>query len=266
MFFALSKILGFFAIPSNLIALVGLAGIVLLAAKRRRSAVSLLVMSVLLLAIAGFSPLANVLLLGLSERFPPWQGGGRDPDGVIVLGGAIEPETSQARHAVELNSAAERMVAMLELARRYPAARIVFSGGSANLFATPVAEAPVAGRLLQQFGVAPDRIVLEEHSRSTAENAAFLRAMLQPKAGERWLLVTSAYHMPRAIGTFRNAGFDVEAYPVDWRTRGWADAAVPFDRLSVGLARTDIAVHEWSGLMAYWLTGRSATLFPAPDR
>jgi uncharacterized SAM-binding protein YcdF (DUF218 family) len=106
--------------------------------------------------------------------------------------------------------------------------------------------------------------VLEEASRTTAENATRLRAMLAPKPGERWLLVTSAFHMPRAIGAFRKAGFDVEAYPVDWRTRGWVDARVPFDRLSSGLARTDVALHEWGGLVIYWLTGRSSDLFPAP--
>jgi uncharacterized SAM-binding protein YcdF (DUF218 family) len=79
-------------------------------------------------------------------------------------------------------------------------------------------------------------------------------------------LVTSAFHMPRSIGAFRHAGFEVEAYPVDWRSRGWIDAASPFDQLSHGLARTDVAVHEWSGLIAYRLTGRSSALFPAPAK
>jgi uncharacterized SAM-binding protein YcdF (DUF218 family) len=90
-----------------------------------------------------------------------------------------------------------------------------------------------------------------------------VRKLVVPKSGERWLLVTSAFHMPRSIGAFRRAGFEVEAYPVDWRTRGWVDAATPFDKLSAGLARTDLAVHEWIGLIAYRLTGRSSALFPS---
>ena len=86
--------------------------------------------------------------------------------------------------------------------------------------------------------------------------------MVQPKPGERWLLVTSAYHLPRAMGVFRKAGFPVEAYPVDWRTRGAVDALRPFETASDGLRRTDTAVREWVGLAAYWLTGRTSELFP----
>ncbi len=263
MFFIISKVAGFFAVPSNLIALLGLGGPCLLLARRRRAGLVLLIVSTALLATAGFSPLGNILLLGLSERFPQWQSASA-PDGVIVLGGAIDSEASAARNSIELDASAERILAMLHLARRFPQARIVFSGGSGNLFLGSVSEAPIAAQLLHEFGVSPDRIVLEEASRTTAENATMLRAMLAPKPGERWLLVTSAFHMPRAIGAFRKAGFDVEAYPVDWRTRGWADAKVPFDRLSSGLARTDVALHEWGGLVIYWLTGRSSDLFPAP--
>lgn len=262
MFFVLSKVAGFFVVPSNLIALAGLAGLCLLPA-RRRAGLTLLIVSTVLLAIAGLSPLGNVLLLGLTERFPQWQSSDA-PDGIIVLGGAIDSEASAARNSLELDASAERILAMLRLARRFPQARIAFSGGSGNLFMGSVSEAPIAAQLLQEFGVSRDRILLEEGSRTTAENATMLRAMLAPKPGERWLLVTSAFHMPRAIGAFRKAGFEVEAFPVDWRTRGWVDAVVPFDRLSSGLARTDIALHEWGGLMMYWLTGRSSELFPAP--
>ena len=92
----------------------------------------------------------------------------------------------------------------------------------------------------------------------------FSRLLADPKPGERWLLVTSASHMPRAIAVFRAAGFAVEAYPVNWRTRGWRDAAQLFGSLAEGLTITDAAVHEWVGLAAYRLTGRTAEFFPAP--
>jgi uncharacterized SAM-binding protein YcdF (DUF218 family) len=98
------------------------------------------------------------------------------------------------------------------------------------------------------------------------ENAVFSKAIVQPKPGERWLLVTSAYHMPRAIGVFRKAGFPVESYPVDWRTRGAKDALRPFGAMSDELRRTDTAVHEWVGLAVYWLIGHSSELFPGPTR
>jgi uncharacterized SAM-binding protein YcdF (DUF218 family) len=266
MFFVLSKVLGFFSVPSNAIAVICALGAGLLLIRWPRAGRRILVFGVVLLLLFGYSPIGNVLLLSLSERFPAWQFDGHDPDGIIVLGGAIDSEASAARHALEVDSSAERLIAMLELARRFPKARIVFSGGSGNLIVNSVSEAPLAGQLLDRFGIAPTRVVLEDKSRTTDENAVFTRQLVSPKPGERWLLVTSAFHMPRSIGAFRSAGFEVEAYPVDWRTRGWADAAMPFDKLSAGLARTDVAVHEWTGLIAYWLSGRGSALFPSPKR
>jgi uncharacterized SAM-binding protein YcdF (DUF218 family) len=264
MFFLFSKVLGFFTVPSNAIAVICALGVALLLMRRPRAGRSTLALGIGLLLLFGYSPAGNVLLLSLSERFLAWQFDGHDPDGIIVLGGAIDSEASAARNSLEIDSAAERIVAMLELARRFPNARIVFSGGSGNLIDNSVPEAPIAGQLLDRFGIAPARVVLEDQSRTTYENAALVRKLVGPKPGERWLLVTSAFHMPRSIGAFRAAGFEVEAYPVDWRTRGWVEAAIPFDRLSGGLARTDVAVHEWIGLIAYRLSGRSSTLFPAP--
>lgn len=264
MFFVVSKLLGFFAYPSNLIAALCGLGVLLMLTRWRRAGARLAITAVAALLIAGFSPLGNVLLLTLSERFPAWHDDGRAPDGIIVLGGGIDSDVSAARHDVELDASAERILAMLELARRYPQARIVYSGGSANLFDPSAAEAPIAGALLERFGVAKDRILLEETSRTTLENAMFSRNLVKPKPGEQWLLVTSAFHMPRSMGVFRAAGFDVSAYPVDWRTRGWSDALQPFDRLSAGLARCDVALHEWAGLVAYWLRGRSTSLLPGP--
>ena len=114
------------------------------------------------------------------------------------------------------------------------------------------------------MGVARARVVAERQSRNTIENAEFSKQIAQPKPGERWLLVTSAYHMPRSIGVFRRAGFPVEAYPVDWRTRGTRDLLRPFATVGDGLRRTDTAVREWSGLLVYWLSGKSSALFPGP--
>jgi uncharacterized SAM-binding protein YcdF (DUF218 family) len=126
------------------------------------------------------------------------------------------------------------------------------------------AEAGPAAQVLESFGIPRDRVILEDRSRNTVENAVFSKAIAQPKPGERWVLMTSAYHMPRAIGVFRKIGFPIEAYPVDWRTRGAEDMTRPFAVMSEGLQRSDTAVHEWIGLLVYWLTGRSSELFPGP--
>ena len=264
MFFVLSKILGFFAIPSNLILVFAIFGAALARTRFARTGWRLMVGSLIALAIIGLSPLGNALILPLEQRFPPWDTARGAPDGIVVLGGAISPEVSAARNAVALNEAAERVTVVAELARRYPTARIVFSGGNGALISGQGTEAEAALRLFESFGIAPARVIAEDRSRNTVENAVYSKQLAMPKDGERWLLVTSAYHLPRAMGVFRKAGFPVEAYPVDWRTRGPADALVPFPTLGDGLRRTDTAVREWVGLAAYWLTGRSSELFPGP--
>jgi uncharacterized SAM-binding protein YcdF (DUF218 family) len=218
--------------------------------------------------IAGLSPLGNALMLPLENRFPAWDSSldasRGAPAGIVVLGGAIGPEIAAARGMPDLNEAAERITATAELARKYPSARIIYSGGNARLVLTGAIEADYAITLLEGLGVARSRIEAEGKSRNTIENADFSKALAAPKPGERWLLVTSAFHMPRAIGVFRHAGFAVEAYPVDWRTRGSIDLVIPFDSLTAGLRRTDTAMREWMGLVAYRLTGRSSVLFPGP--
>ena len=156
------------------------------------------------------------------------------------------------------------MTVIAGLARRYPDARILFSGGSGALVYDEGSEAPFALRQLEDFGIAPSRIILEDRSRNTVENAVYSKQVANPQPGQRWLLVTSAYHLPRAVGVFRKFGFPVEPYPVDWRTRGPADAWRPFATVGDGLRRLDTAVREWAGLLVYWLTGRSSELFPGP--
>jgi uncharacterized SAM-binding protein YcdF (DUF218 family) len=264
MFFVLSKVLGFFAIPSNLVILLGIGGALLLRSRFHRAGLRLMIGSLLVLALMGLSPLGNALIIPLENRFPAWDAARGAPDGIVVLGGAISPDVSRTRGAAALTEAAERMTAAVELARRYPGARMVFSGGIGELISSGATEAEAAHRLWEALGIAPARITLEDKSRNTVENAVFSKDLLKPKPGEHWLLVTSAYHMPRAIGIFRKAGFAVEPYPVDWRTRGSEDALRPFPTLGDGLRRTDTAVREWVGLTIYWLTGRSSELFPGP--
>ncbi len=105
---------------------------------------------------------------------------------------------------------------------------------------------------------------MESRARNTEENAEFSKALAAPKNGERWLLVTSAYHMPRSAGLFRKAGFGVETYPVDWRVGERANL-LTFSTIALdGLERTDVAMREWMGLVAYWATGKIDRLLPGP--
>jgi uncharacterized SAM-binding protein YcdF (DUF218 family) len=209
LFFVLSKTLGIMLLPTNFLIELGLLGTVLLATRFASLGRKLLIASVVLLAICGFSPLGNLLLYPLESRFPPWNAARGTPDGIIVLGGPIDADLSAAHGVPVVRSAPDRMIAAAALARKYPKARIVFSGGSPNLISNDAREADYASEILESLGVSKARLTMERRSRNTYENAEFSKALVAPKDGERWLLVTSAYHMPRSVGLFRKAGFNV---------------------------------------------------------
>ncbi len=264
MFFLLSKTLGIMLLPTNLLIGIGLVGVVLLATRFASLGRKLLIASVALLAICGFSPLGYLLLYPLESRFPPWDVARGAPDGIIVLGGSIDAELSAAHGAAVVGGGADRIIATAALAHRYPHARIIFTGGSGNLMSNDAREADYAASLFESLGISRERLIMERRARNTHENAEFSLAIAAPKRGERWLLVTSAFHMPRSVGLFRKVGFAVEAYPVDWRMGGRGDALRFTVLLPGGLGRVDTGIREWMGLAAYWLTGRIDELLPGP--
>jgi uncharacterized SAM-binding protein YcdF (DUF218 family) len=266
MFFFASKVLGFVATPSNFLIGCVVVGGLLLFTRFARAGRRLVLAAGVLLLLFGVTPLSKLLILPLDQRFPPWDSAGRAPDGIIVLGGSVVPKfLDRGVHSL-LNEAAERVTAAVELARRYPETKIVLSGGSATILpGIRHTESEATAALLETLGVPRARLIIEDRSRTTAENATFTKTIADVKPGERWLLITSASHMPRAVGTFRKAGFPVEAFSVDTKTSGPDDLVRPFDKMSSGLKLTDAAVHEWVGLVAYWLAGRTSVLFPGPQ-
>jgi uncharacterized SAM-binding protein YcdF (DUF218 family) len=263
MFFILSKTVALLILPSNLLIVLGLAGLALMATRWRRAGACMVAASLTLLAVIGFSPLGGLLTQLLENRFPPWDPARGAPDGIVVLGGEISPRLSRERGEPVVSGEAGRIVAMVKLARLYPNARIIYSGGDASLLGNQLPEANFVYPLLDSLGVARERVLLETRSRNTAENAAFTKNLANPGPAARWLLVTSAQHMPRAIGCFRRVGFPVEAYPVGWLTGAKAELT-PSAVFSSGLGRFDSAVREWTGLFAYWLSGKTTELLPAP--
>jgi uncharacterized SAM-binding protein YcdF (DUF218 family) len=265
MFFFASKVLGFVATPSNFLIGCVVGGALLLFTRFARSGRRLVLAAGVLLLLFGVTPLSKLLIEPLDQRFPPWDPAGKAPDGIIVLGGSVVPAfLDRGVHSL-LNEAAERVTAAVDLARRYPEAKIVLSGGNATILpGVRHTESEATAALLETLGVPRTRLVIEDRSRTTAENATFTRAIADVKPGECWLLITSANHMPRAVGTFRKAGFPVEAFPVDMKTTGPNDIR-PFDKMSSGLKLTDVGVHEWIGLIGYWVGGRTSELFPGPQ-
>lgn len=264
MFFALSKTVGYMLLPSNFLIGLGLLGALLLLTRFARAGRWLMVTSLVLLAICAYSPLANFLLYPLEQRFPKWDSSRGDPDGIIVLGGPLDADMSAAHGVPVIAGAADRLISAAALAHRYPNARIIYTGGSPNLLHNDAKEADYATALFQGLGIAKSRLTMERQARNTKENAEFSRDIAKPKRGERWLLVTSAFHMPRSVGLFRKAGFEVEAYPVDWKVGTREDLLRYFIVANNGLELVDIGVREWLGLIAYRLAGSTDALLPGP--
>jgi len=219
------------------------------------SATSLVLAALVLLTAL---PVGDWALAPLETRYPVNPPLDAPPDGIIVLGGAVETAKWRATGQVHLNDQAERVTEAAVLALRYPAARIVLAGGGATL--GPIggdlpSEAAAMAALLTQLGVDPARMILEDQSRNTAGNAEFSLALAQPKPGERWLLVTSAAHMPRSMAAFDRAGWaGLTAWPVDLSTppggrgRTWD--------LALNLYLLNRAVKEYVGIVAYALAAR----------
>ncbi len=265
MFFVLSKTLGVAILPTNFLLLLGLFGVLLLLTQFAALGRKCLVLSIVLLAVCAFSPLGNILIYPLESRFPPWDASRGAPDGIIVLGGPIDADISVAHNTPVIRSAADRIVVGAELARKYPNALVIFTGGSPNLISNDAREADYAAMVFDRLGINRSRLIIERRSRNTLENAEFSKALAKPKPGERWLLVTSAFHMPRAVGLFRKVGFAVEPYPVDWRTGDKSSLASLTTFAPDGLLKTDFAVREWIGLIAYRLIGKTDDLLPGPS-
>lgn len=263
MFYIIAKTFWALASPPNFIGLCLALSAVGLIAGFARQMRWLVLFAAVAYAAAGFGPVGAALLRPLEDRFPIPPAHMAAPDGIIVLGGALDDDVSAARAEVTLNQSGTRLTVAAMLARRFPQAQILYSGGSSQSAGPLGTEADAARALFEGLGVSADRIIFESRSRDTFENAAFSYRRMQPGADSRWLLVTSAFHLPRSVAIFRKAGFAVTPYPAGYLTLG---DARDFLRLqgdaSHGLMMTSIGLHEWIGLIAYRLAGRSDALLP----
>ena len=266
-FFFASKIFWMIASPINLLMFAALIGALFCYGRRARFGRGLALTAILALIAAATLPLGMLLIGPLEDRFPLPPPDLPPPEGIIVLGGAIDDQVSAAREETVFDEGGERLTEAVVLAKRFPQARVVYTGGTASFVPGATStEALQARKFMSQMGIAPDRVTIEDKSRNTDENARFTAAIVHPQPSQRWIIVTSAFHMPRAMGLFEKAGFHPIAYPVGFRTCGrWRnDLRLRFEPVR-NLRIFEIAIHEWIGLAAYWANGRMDHLFPGPD-
>ena len=263
-----SKILQALLQPSSLALLALAAGLWLGRSQRKTLARRLLLTGFTALALFGVTPFPNLLLIPLEGRFPALDLSSiPTPSVIIMLGGAVDQVSGEAHGQLALTEGGERFTETLRLAHIYPGVPIILSGGSGAIVANSISEAESTAKALAALGVERARLRVEGKSRTTAENARYSAELIgaEPALGKGpILLVTSAAHMPRAVGSFRAAGLAVTADPIDYRTRGLGDAFRIRNPPSDGWAATDNALHEWFGLVSYWLRGETTSLFPGP--
>lgn len=262
MFFFLSKLIWFFVQPLGLVLLALLLATAGFLYRSRRLARRLVIALTLAFTAACVLPIGDLMILPLENRFAKPQQLPATVDGIIVLGGAEQNVLSGARGEPVLNGAGERLFAALDLARRFPEAQIVFSGGLGDPWNGIPPQSDIFRDVMLMAGVPERRLVLESQARNTDENVLLLKQMVQPQDGQNWVVVTSAFHMPRAMGLFAKAGWKVVPWPVDYR--GLPPTLLPRVDLVEQVDVLNIAMHEWIGLVAYWTTGRIDTPFPGP--
>lgn len=256
LFFYLSKALWFVISPDHFLWLVTLFALIFC---RRRIGFLLLLLAVVGQGVMAFYPLGNLLLRPLEQRFvQPTELPG-NLAGIIVLGGGENAEESYLHQQPQFNEGAERLMVLPALMQQYPDLPVIFTGGSGAVLQQAFKGGDVVQQWLQEQGL-EDRVLIERQSRNTRENAILSGDLVPDQSTGPWLLVTSAFHMPRSVGVFQKAGWQVVAYPVDYRST--SDRIRPL--MNQNMADLNTAVREWVGLLAYYLSGYTDTFFPAP--
>lgn len=260
--FLISKLFWVFAQPLSLAFLLATFAAVLVFIGWRKLGGLSAFLAALTLFVTLFTTTGTVALQVLEARFPKPAADPADVTCMIILGGAFDNEINTARGGMELNQSADRFVEALRLARNYPEARILISGGDGSISGTFEGEAQTAERFFSAFGISTDRLIKENTSRTTYENSLNTAELLKVQGLENCLLITSAFHMPRSVGLFRKAGITVTPWPVDYRTSGVVSPGLDFTQPALNAQITTTAAREWMSLTAYSLTGRIESVFP----
>jgi uncharacterized SAM-binding protein YcdF (DUF218 family) len=233
-------------------------GVLLLWTRREFLGRTILTFTVAFALIVSVLPLGSWLLGTLENRFPSVSDLPAQVHGIVVISGDFDVTlaTSRGRYSAG-DMALPRFTAMADLARRFPDARIVLAGLSGQ---------PASGEeLAASLGIDRTRLVVEDRSRNTYETAMFSLRSAAPATGETWILVTSAFHMPRAVGSFRRAGWAVTPFPVDYWTGPASNVHRPFG-FDSGLRLLAQALREYGVLFGYATFGLTDSWLPGPMR
>lgn len=262
--FILSKLFWIIAQPLSLAFVLGLGGLVASLSRFPRLGFFSTGLGLFILFVTLYTSAGTVALQALEARFPKAEHDPAQVSCVIVLGGAFSNNVNTRRGGYEMGEAADRFVEALRLARNYPTAKILVSGGDGSLSGAYEGDALTAERFFEVFGIHPDRLIRETTSRNTSENVTNTKSLLEKAGLQNCLLITSAFHMPRAMGLMRKDGLAATPWPTDYRTDGITSLGLDFTQPTLNAQQTATALREWIGLSVYYLSGKTSALFPAP--
>lgn len=258
MTFWLSKILWAVISPVNMAAILLALGVAL-GPFFRRIGYGLCACALAIIVVFGVLPTGTNLVAWLERQVPAPASLPDDITGILVLGGMFETRLYNEVSGPQLNENVDRALKAMEIGLKYPNAKIVFSGGTGFLTDNARTEDMDIADFLARQGYPLDNVVFENRSRNTYENILDSKELIQPGVGERWILITSAFHMPRAMAVIDELGWGtvIIPVPVDYRTNGQYRVAPR--RLDVlgELYRSTIAIKEIIGLNAYRFLGRA---------
>ncbi len=261
LFFVASKLIWALLSPDSLLVVLWGLGVGLVYWGRLPLGKALLGLSFGCTLVIALLPVGDWLALPLESRFEAAPSLPSEVDGIIVLGGFLDPRRSDVWQQVQTNEADERWQHFTALARRYPEAQLVFTGGSGRVLDQQRKEAAHIETLMAQAGLGERLITLETESRNTWENVVNSQALVTPAPGSHWLLITSAAHMPRAVGIFCARQWPVMPVPVDFRSDP-AHMFRPEWEFAEHVNSLTVASREWVGLVAYFLSGRTSQFLP----
>lgn len=260
-FFYASKLIWILVSPDSLLLIFMLFSLVLFYTGKNKPAKYLLSITSSLFIIIAFFPVGEWLLYPLESRFQANPDLPEKVDGIIVLSGAENTELSYLWNQIELNAAVERDLSFIELANKYPDAKLIFTGGTGSLINQNLKGADVAQNLFEQLGFNSKKIIFERESRNTYENVIFSKNLIKPHSNENWVLITTGWHMPRSVGIFCKADWPVIPYPVDHQTKKGKLFRIDFD-LATNLDVLKTGIKEWIGLIAYYFSGKTTSSIP----
>ena len=259
----ISKVFWIIFSPNRFLFLLLFIGVCFLYLGREKFGKRLITIVTTILLFLGLVPAENVLLVPLENRFPIPEPLPEKIDGVIVLGGSEIPLLTKNRGQVSLTGSVERLTTFLSLARRFPEAKLIYAGGQGIINQQEYKEAHTAKLFFEQMALDTDRVLFDSQSRNTIENAQNALQLAKPQEKEKWVLITSAWHMARSVGIFRKLGWQVIPYPVDFKTIGKTKLYLRIPSLE-SVTFFSNTIYEWIGLFYYWLLGRTSELFPGP--